>query len=88
MRGRPSGVRDGRRLAAGCAYGISSVLKFETIEFMKFSRMITMRIDFQSDAFSPSNRQMDSSASLTSGGGFAIERTSTRCCFLIDFTAV
>lgn len=49
---------------------------------------MTARIDFQSDAFSPSSKQMDSSASLTTAGGFAIERTSTRCCFLIDLTAV
>jgi hypothetical protein len=49
--------------------------------------MITARIDFQSLAFSPSRRQIDSSASFTSTGGFAIERTSTRCCLLIDFTA-
>lgn len=68
-------------------YLISMVLKFETIEFMKFSRIMTIRIDFQSDAFSPSSKQMDSSASLTMAGGLAMERTSTRCCFLIDLTA-
>ena len=50
--------------------------------------MITARIDFQSLAFSPSRRQIDSRASFTSTGGFAIERTSTRCCLLIDFTAI
>lgn len=66
---------------------MSSVLKFETIEFMKFSRIITARIDFQSDAFSPSSKHIDSKANFTIAGGFAIERTSTRCCFLIDFTA-
>lgn len=66
---------------------MSSVLKFETIELMKFSRIITARIDFQSDAFSPSSKQIDSKANLTMAGGLAIERTSTRCCFLIDFTA-
>lgn len=70
------------------AYLMSSVLKLETIELIKFSRMMTARIDFQSDAFSPNSRQMDSSASLTIAGGLAIDRTSTRCCFLIDLTAV
>lgn len=69
------------------AYVMSSVLKFETIELMKFSRIITARIDFQSDAFSPSSKHIDSNANLTIAGGLAIERTSTRCCFLIDFTA-
>lgn len=54
---------------------------------MKFSRMTTARIDFQSDAFSPSSKQIDSNANLTIVGGLAIERTSTKCCFLIDFTA-
>lgn len=67
---------------------MSSVLKFDTIELIKFSRIITARIDFQSEAFSPSSRQMDSRANLTIAGGFAIERTSTKCCFLIDFTAI
>ena len=69
------------------AYVIISVLKLDTIELMKFSRMITARIDFQSEAFSPNRRQIDSSANFTIAGGFAIERTSTKCCFLIDFTA-
>lgn len=50
--------------------------------------MMTARIDFQSLAFSPSNKHIDSSATLTIAGGFAIERTSTKCCFFIDFTAV
>ena len=54
---------------------------------IKLSLMITPRMVLQSAACSPSNRQMDSSASLTAGGGLPMERTSTRCCFLIDFTA-
>lgn len=66
---------------------MSSVLKLDTMEFMKFSRMITARIDFQSDAFSPSSKHIDSNANLTMAGGLAIERTSTRCCFLMDLTA-
>lgn len=70
------------------AYVIYSVLKFVTIELIKFSRMITARIDFQSEAFSPSSKQIDSRANLTIAGGLAIERTSTRCCFLIDLTAI
>ena len=65
---------------------MSSVEKFTTVE-MKLSLMITPRIARQSVAFSPSNRQIDSKASLTAGGGLPIERTSTRCCFLMDCTA-
>lgn len=69
------------------AYVMYSVLN-ETMEFMKFSRITTARIDFHSDAFSPSSKQIDSNANFTIAGGFAIDRTSTRCCFLIDFTAI
>lgn len=65
-----------------------SVLKFDTIELMKFSRITTARIDFQSVAVSPRSRQIDSRASLTMAGGLAIDLTSTSCCFLISFTAV
>lgn len=54
---------------------------------MKFSLMTTARIDFQSDAFSPNNKQIDSNANLTTAGGLAMDRTSTSCCFLISFTA-
>ncbi|GBP31566.1 hypothetical protein EVAR_78145_1 [Eumeta japonica] len=67
---------------------MSSVEKLDTMLLMKFSRMMTARIAFQSVAFSPSNRQIDSSATFTIAGGLPIERTSTKCCFLIDFTAV
>ena len=49
--------------------------------------MVTWRMPFQSGVPSPISRQMDSSASRTAGGGFAIDRTSTSCCFLIDLTA-
>lgn len=55
---------------------------------MKFSRIITARIDFQSVAFSPSSKQMDSRANFTTEGGFAIVLTSTSCCLRIDFTAI
>uniref|UniRef100_A0A8B9DVE6 Uncharacterized protein n=1 Tax=Anser cygnoides TaxID=8845 RepID=A0A8B9DVE6_ANSCY len=58
-----------------------------TMVGMKFSLMMMERICFQSVVLSPSSRQMDSSASFTAAGGLAIERTSTRCCFFIDFTA-
>lgn len=68
-------------------YEIFSVLKFVTMEFIKFSLMTTALIAFQSEAFSPSNKQMDSNANLTTAGGFAIDLTSTNCCFLISFTA-
>uniref|UniRef100_A0A8C0GPM1 Uncharacterized protein n=1 Tax=Chelonoidis abingdonii TaxID=106734 RepID=A0A8C0GPM1_CHEAB len=64
----------------------SSTEKF-TIVGMKFSLIMMERICFQSVVLSPNSRQMDSSASFTAAGGLAIERTSTRCCFFIDFTA-
>lgn len=67
---------------------MSSVLKLETMVLIKLSLMMTARIDFQSLAFSPSNKQIDSNATFTIAGGFAMERTSTKCCFFIDFTAV
>ena len=66
---------------------MSSVEKFTMVE-IKLSLMMTPRMVLQSAACSPSNKQMDSKASLTAGGGLPMERTSTRCCFLIDFTAV
>uniref|UniRef100_A0A8C6ZCV2 Uncharacterized protein n=1 Tax=Nothoprocta perdicaria TaxID=30464 RepID=A0A8C6ZCV2_NOTPE len=58
-----------------------------TMVGMKFSLIMMERICFQSVVLSPSSRQMDSSASFTAAGGFAMERTSTKCCFFIDFTA-
>ena len=66
---------------------MSSVEKFTMVE-IKLSLMMTPRMVLQSVACSPSNKQMDSKASLTAGGGLPMERTSTRCCFLIDLTAV
>lgn len=63
------------------------MLKF-TMVAMKFSRIMTERIERHSLAFSCSNIQTDSSAIFTLIGGFAIERTSTRCCFFIDLTAL
>lgn len=47
----------------------------------------TARICFQSTAFSPNNRQIDSQANFTGAGGFAIERTSANCFFFIPLTA-
>lgn len=67
---------------------MSSVEKLETMLLMKFSRMMTALIAFQSVAFSPNSRQIDSRATFTNAGGLPIERTSTKCCFFIDFTAV
>uniref|UniRef100_A0A8C4P4D6 Uncharacterized protein n=1 Tax=Dromaius novaehollandiae TaxID=8790 RepID=A0A8C4P4D6_DRONO len=58
-----------------------------TMVGMKFSLIMMERICFQSVVLSPNSRQMDSRASFTAAGGLAIERTSTRCCFFIDFTA-
>lgn len=68
-------------------YVMFSVLKLVTMLLMKFSRITTALIAFQSDTFSPNSRQMDSSAILTTAGGLAIDLTSTSCCFLISFTA-
>ena len=67
-------------------YWMSSVSKF-TILGMNCSFTMTVRMAFQSGAFSPNRKQMDSSAILTAGGGLPIERTSTKCCFLMAFTA-
>lgn len=66
---------------------ISSAEKL-TIVGMKFSLMMMERICFQSVVLSPSSKQMDSRASFTAAGGLAMERTSTRCCFLMDLTAI
>lgn len=54
---------------------------------MKLSRIRTDRITFHSVVNSPNKRQMDSRANLTAGGGFVIDLTSTRFCFLMDWTA-
>lgn len=54
---------------------------------MKLSRIKMDRITFHSVVNSPSNKQIDSRASLTAGGGLVIDLTSTRFCFLIDETA-
>jgi hypothetical protein len=45
----------------------------------KFSRIITLLIDFQSSAGSPSNKQIDSKVIFTGSGGLLIDRTSTKC---------
>uniref|UniRef100_A0A4W4EQZ7 Uncharacterized protein n=1 Tax=Electrophorus electricus TaxID=8005 RepID=A0A4W4EQZ7_ELEEL len=58
-----------------------------TIVGMKFSRIMMERICFQSVVLSPRSRQMDSRASFTAAGGLAMDRTSTKCCFLMDLTA-
>lgn len=49
--------------------------------------MMTDLIAFQSVVGSPSNKQIDSKASFTGAGGLAMDRTSTKCCFFMDFTA-
>uniref|UniRef100_A0A3B3QS31 Uncharacterized protein n=1 Tax=Paramormyrops kingsleyae TaxID=1676925 RepID=A0A3B3QS31_9TELE len=58
-----------------------------TMVGMKFSRIMMERICFQSVVLSPRRRQMDSRASFTAAGGLAMDRTSTKCCFLMDLTA-
>ena len=55
---------------------------------MKFSRIKIDRITFQSVVDSPNNKQIDSIANFTAGGGFVIDFTSTRFCFFIDCTAM
>lgn len=70
----------------GGTHAMFSVLKL-MMEGMKLSRSKMLRMDLQSVVGSPRRRQMDSIAILTSRGGWGRERTSTRCCFLIDFTA-
>ncbi len=57
------------------------------IVLMKFSRTVMAFIFFQSVASCPNKRQTDSRPSLTAGGGLFIAFNSTKCCFLIDFTA-
>lgn len=64
-----------------------SVWKLTMVE-MKLSRCNTERIAFQSVVDSPKRRQIDSRAILTGGGGLDIDLTSTRFCFLIDWTAL
>lgn len=69
-----------------CTYVMSSVLKLTIME-IKFSLMMTPLRAFQSRSNSPSNTQIDSTASLTAAGGLFKVRTSTKCCFLMDLTA-
>lgn len=67
-------------------YLISSEEKLIML-LMKLSLIITCLIFFQSLVSSPSIRQIDSKANLTVAGGFVMDRTSTRCCRLIELTA-
>jgi len=64
----------------------SSVLKL-TIVGIKLSRIIILRIDFQSVVSSPINKQIDSRVNLTPCGGLFRFFISTKFCFLIDLTA-
>lgn len=66
---------------------IFSVSKLTIVE-MKLSFITADRIPFHVSAFSPRSMQIDSKAILTTDGGFAIDLTSTSCCFLIERTAV
>lgn len=58
-----------------------------TIVGMKLSRIMMLRMDFQSVVSSPSSKQIDSSVSFTPCGGLFKFLISTRFCFLMDFTA-
>jgi hypothetical protein len=68
------------------SYVTSSVLKLTIVE-MKLSRIMILRIDFQSVVSSPSNKQIDSRVNLTPCGGLLRFFISTKFCFLIDLTA-
>lgn len=68
------------------SYVISSVFKL-TIDDIKPSLTMMPRIAFQSVAVSLSSSHTDSKANLTTAGGFAIERISAKCFFLIELTA-
>jgi hypothetical protein len=63
-----------------------SVSKLTMVE-MKFSRIMMLRMDFQSVVSSPRSRQIDSRVSLTPWGGLFKFLISTKFCFLMDFTA-
>lgn len=70
---------------------MDAVSKFKMDE-MKFSLLRMDRMVFQSGVVSlssvaSSSKHMDSSASLTMAGGFAIDLISDNCFFLIPLTA-
>lgn len=70
---------------------MDAVSKFKMDE-MKFSLLRMDRMVFQSGMISlssvaSSSKHMDSSASLTMAGGFAIDLTSDNCFFFIPLTA-
>ena len=65
---------------------MSSVEKLMMVG-MKLSLIRIVLMDLQSVVGSPISRQILSIAIFTALGGLASERTSTNCCFLIDFTA-
>ena len=69
------------------SYAILSVTKL-TIDGTKLSFISIALMVFQSFVGSPSKRAMDSMAILTIGGGLGRALTSTKCCFLMPFTAV
>uniref|UniRef100_A0A3B4DX62 Uncharacterized protein n=1 Tax=Pygocentrus nattereri TaxID=42514 RepID=A0A3B4DX62_PYGNA len=87
MKQQPSRKLYGLLLHAACFGHLISSAEKLTIVGMKFSRIMMDRICFQSVVLSPSSRQMDSRASFTAAGGLAMDRTSTKCCFLMDLTA-
>ena len=75
-----------KEIRISSTYLMLSVEKLTMLE-MKFSLVKMDRITFQSVVASPNKRQMDSRAILTGVGGFAMDFTSTKFCFLIDCTA-
>lgn len=59
-----------------------------TIDDINVSLFRAERIDFQSEVSVPSNnKQIDSSANLTTAGGLAMDLTSANCFFLMPLTA-
>lgn len=75
-----------KEIRLSSTYEMLSVEKLTMLE-MKFSLVRMDRITFQSVVASPNKRQIDSRAILTGVGGFAMDFTSTKFCFLIDCTA-
>ena len=77
----------GWRSSPPISYEMLSVEKLMMVE-MKLSLKRMLLMAFQSAAGSPMSRQIDSIAIFTILGGFASTRISTRCCLLMDLTAV
>lgn len=69
------------------SYDICSTSKFKIVG-TKLSRIITVRIAFQSSTASLSIKHIDSRAIFTGNGGLLIDLTSTKCCLFMALTAI